>query len=47
MKKILIFLPMLVLMAACQKDCDEQNVKVATKHALLDSGETFQIKVLY
>lgn len=46
MKKILIFLPLLVLMAACQKDWDEQNVKVATDHALLAPGETFQINVL-
>lgn len=46
MKKILIFLPLLVLMAACQKDWDEQNVKVATDYALLAPGETFQINVL-
>ena len=46
MKKLLIFLPMLLLMVACQKDWDEQNVKVACDHAVIAPGATFQINVL-
>lgn len=46
MKKLLIILPLLVLMASCQKDWDEQNVKVEKDYAVLKPGDTFQINVL-
>lgn len=46
MKKLLIVLPLIVLMASCQKDWDEQNVKVEKDYAVLKPGDTFQINVL-
>lgn len=46
MKKLLIVLPLIVLMASCQKDWDDQNVRVEKDYAVLKPGDTFQIKVL-